>query len=175
MPGTASMTSAELTAFLNIRLARRNRTQVFPDLGYEANQMILAKSSPALAGVVDGRTGVARDLPIGSLPGCDHSMHKGGLMAAAASGGSVDGRSRLRSISGSESLMNGAPPLDRLRAVMARLRDPQAGCPWDVKQTFATIAPYTIEEAYEVADAIERADLDALRDELGDLLLQVFL
>src|SRR5262245_9563355 len=56
---------------------------------------------------------------------------------------------------------------------MARLRDPRGGCPWDVEQTFATIAPYTIEEAYEVADAIERGDLDRLREELGDLLLQV--
>lgn len=60
-----------------------------------------------------------------------------------------------------------------LLAVMARLRDPERGCPWDVQQTFATIAPYTVEEAYEVADAIERADLDNLRGELGDLLLQV--
>lgn len=57
--------------------------------------------------------------------------------------------------------------------IMARLRNPETGCAWDVKQTFSTIAPYTIEEAYEVADAIERNDLDDLRDELGDLLLQV--
>jgi len=63
--------------------------------------------------------------------------------------------------------------LDDLLAVMARLRDPESGCPWDVKQSFATIAPYTIEEAYEVADAIARDDLDGLKDELGDLLLQV--
>lgn len=63
--------------------------------------------------------------------------------------------------------------LHRLLAIMARLRDPQTGCPWDVKQTFATIAPYTIEEAYEVADAIDRGDLDDLKDELGDLLFQV--
>ncbi len=56
---------------------------------------------------------------------------------------------------------------------MARLRDPRSGCEWDVAQTFATIAPYTIEEAYEVADAIERDDMPALREELGDLLLQV--
>jgi MazG family protein len=56
---------------------------------------------------------------------------------------------------------------------MARLRDPETGCPWDREQTFATIAPYTIEEAYEVADAIARGDLDGLKDELGDLLLQV--
>jgi len=63
--------------------------------------------------------------------------------------------------------------LDRLVTIMARLRDPQAGCPWDIEQTFATIAPYTIEEAYEVADAIERDDMAALKDELGDLLLQV--
>lgn len=65
------------------------------------------------------------------------------------------------------------PPLERLLTIMARLRDPQRGCEWDVAQTFATIAPYTIEEAYEVADAIERSDLAALKDELGDLLLQV--
>ena len=64
-------------------------------------------------------------------------------------------------------------PIDRLIAIMARLRDPVRGCPWDREQDFATIAPYTIEEAYEVADAIERHDLDDLRDELGDLLLQV--
>src|SRR5271170_2437981 len=64
-------------------------------------------------------------------------------------------------------------PLERLLEVMARLRDPAGGCPWDVEQTFATIAPYTIEEAYEVADAIERGDLNDLKDELGDLLLQV--
>jgi MazG family protein len=63
--------------------------------------------------------------------------------------------------------------LEDLLAVMAWLRDPDAGCPWDLKQSFATIAPYTIEEAYEVADAIARNDLDALKDELGDLLLQV--
>ncbi len=56
---------------------------------------------------------------------------------------------------------------------MVRLRDPERGCPWDLEQTFATIAPYTVEEAYEVADAIERGDLHDLKDELGDLLLQV--
>src|SRR3954451_9163392 len=64
-------------------------------------------------------------------------------------------------------------PIDRLLAIMARLRDPERGCPWDLEQNFATIAPYTIEEAYEVADAIERGDMAALKDELGDLLLQV--
>ena len=62
--------------------------------------------------------------------------------------------------------------MDRLRAVMARLRDPDTGCPWDLEQSFATIAPYTIEEAYEVADAIERGAMDDLRGELGDLLFQ---
>jgi tetrapyrrole methylase family protein/MazG family protein/ATP diphosphatase len=66
-----------------------------------------------------------------------------------------------------------AAALDRLIGIMARLRDPETGCPWDVEQTFATIAPYTIEEAYEVADAIERGDLPHLKEELGDLLLQV--
>jgi len=64
-------------------------------------------------------------------------------------------------------------PIDRLIGIMAQLRDPQTGCPWDIEQTFATIAPYTVEEAYEVADAIERGDLADLREELGDLLLQV--
>ncbi|MEP9402880.1 nucleoside triphosphate pyrophosphohydrolase [Sphingomonas sp. VNH70] len=61
----------------------------------------------------------------------------------------------------------------RIVAIMARLRDPDHGCEWDKVQTFATIAPYTIEEAYEVADAIERGDVADLKDELGDLLLQV--
>lgn len=60
-----------------------------------------------------------------------------------------------------------------LADIMRRLRDPDTGCPWDLEQNFSTIAPYTIEEAYEVSDAIERDDLDGLRDELGDLLLQV--
>jgi nucleoside triphosphate diphosphatase len=63
-------------------------------------------------------------------------------------------------------------PIERLLAIMARLREP-GGCPWDREQTFATIAPYTIEEAYEVADAIARGDMKELRDELGDLLFQV--
>lgn len=61
----------------------------------------------------------------------------------------------------------------RLLDIMATLRDPNKGCPWDKEQTFSTIAPYTVEEAYEVADAIERADLPGLREELGDLLFQV--
>ena len=64
-------------------------------------------------------------------------------------------------------------PLERLIAIMRRLRDPLSGCEWDREQTFATIAPYTIEEAYEVADAIARDDVEALADELGDLQLQV--
>jgi len=69
--------------------------------------------------------------------------------------------------------MSATRDIDSLLAIMAALRDPATGCPWDVQQTFATIAPYTIEEAYEVADAIDRNDLPALKDELGDLLLQV--
>ena len=63
--------------------------------------------------------------------------------------------------------------LDRLLRIMARLRDPERGCEWDTAQNFATIAPYTIEEAYEVADAIERSDMTDLEGELGDLLFQV--
>ena len=63
--------------------------------------------------------------------------------------------------------------LSRLRTIMARLRDPATGCEWDRAQDFSTIAPYTIEEAYEVADAIDRNDIAALKDELGDLQLQV--
>ncbi len=61
--------------------------------------------------------------------------------------------------------------IDELLRIMAKLRDREHGCPWDVAQDFASIAPYTIEEAYEVADAIDRGDFVALRDELGDLLL----
>ncbi|GJD48413.1 Nucleoside triphosphate pyrophosphohydrolase [Methylobacterium crusticola] len=64
-------------------------------------------------------------------------------------------------------------PIERLLLIMARLRDPETGCPWDLRQSFASIVPYTIEEAYEVADAVDRGDLDDLRDELGDLLFQV--
>jgi nucleoside triphosphate diphosphatase len=67
---------------------------------------------------------------------------------------------------------SGARPMDRLIELMARLRDPNGGCPWDLEQDFATIAPHTIEEAYEVADAIERGDMAGLKDELGDLLFQ---
>ena len=73
-----------------------------------------------------------------------------------------------------ESLMEGsAGDIEGLLEIMRRLRDPETGCPWDVRQDFASIAPYTIEEAYEVADAIRNGDLDGLRHELGDLLLQV--
>jgi ATP diphosphatase len=69
--------------------------------------------------------------------------------------------------------MEASKDIGRLIEIMAALRDPQTGCPWDIVQTFETIKPYTVEEAYEVADAIERNDLDDLCDELGDLLLQV--
>jgi len=72
----------------------------------------------------------------------------------------------------SRSLPSSSDPFGDLVALMARLRDPKTGCPWDVAQTFATIAPYTIEEAYEVADAIERQDMGELKGELGDLLFQ---
>ena len=64
-------------------------------------------------------------------------------------------------------------PINNLLEIMSRLRDPINGCPWDVEQTFETIAPYTIEEAYEVREAISNNDYDNLKDELGDLLLQI--
>src|SRR5256885_1183582 len=69
--------------------------------------------------------------------------------------------------------MNPSRDIARLIELMAALRTPGSGCPWDLEQSFATVAPYTIEEAYEVAEAIARGDLDDLREELGDLLLQV--
>lgn len=70
-------------------------------------------------------------------------------------------------------MSNESGRIEALLDIMARLRDPDGGCPWDLEQNFASIAPYTIEEAYEVADAIERGDMGDLKDELGDLLLQV--
>src|SRR4030088_1133354 len=70
-------------------------------------------------------------------------------------------------------MMTPSRDISRLLEIMARLRTPGTGCPWDLEQNFATIVPYTIEEAYEVADAIARGDLTDLREELGDLLLQV--
>ena len=69
--------------------------------------------------------------------------------------------------------MQPSSDIRRLIEIMAALRDPVAGCPWDIEQTFASIAPFTIEEAYEVADAVERGSTEDLREELGDLLLQV--
>ena len=69
--------------------------------------------------------------------------------------------------------MQPSQDIQRLIEIMQALRTPVTGCPWDIAQSFATIAPYTIEEAYEVADAIERNDMPDLKDELGDLLLQV--
>ena len=70
-------------------------------------------------------------------------------------------------------LMKKTTPVENLLNVMARLRHPIEGCPWDREQTFTSVAPYTIEEAYEVSDAIERNDMSALKEELGDLLLQI--
>ncbi len=69
--------------------------------------------------------------------------------------------------------MQPSKDISRLIEIMAALRHPETGCPWDIVQSFETIKPYTIEEAYEVSDAIERGDMDDLCDELGDLLLQV--
>jgi MazG family protein len=69
--------------------------------------------------------------------------------------------------------MSDRPTIDDLLAIMARLRDPKGGCPWDLAQSFRSVLPYTLEEAYEVAEAIESDDMDALCDELGDLLFQV--
>ena len=69
--------------------------------------------------------------------------------------------------------MTDTAQLVRILDIMKALRDPETGCPWDIEQTFASIVPYTIEEAYEVADAIETGDMTTLKDELGDLLFQV--
>ena len=69
--------------------------------------------------------------------------------------------------------MKGKSPIENLKKVMARLRDPEEGCPWDREQTFTSIAPYTIEEAYEVSEAIECNDIGSIKEELGDLLLQI--
>ncbi|WP_289041612.1 nucleoside triphosphate pyrophosphohydrolase [uncultured Aliiroseovarius sp.] len=81
--------------------------------------------------------------------------------------------SKTHDLSPSDSLVHDPQGgMDRLREIMRRLRDPQNGCPWDIEQTFATIAPYTIEEAYEVADAIQREAWEELKGELGDLLFQ---
>jgi len=81
---------------------------------------------------------------------------------------------RPRPLPQSDALVHNADGgLPRLLEIMARLRDPDSGCPWDIEQNFASIAPYTIEEAYEVADAIERGEMGELQGELGDLLLQV--
>jgi len=80
---------------------------------------------------------------------------------------------RRRSLPASSTSPSNRAAVDELLAVMARLRDPRRGCPWDLEQSFRTIVPHTIEEAYEVADAIERDDMAALKDELGDLLFQV--
>ncbi|MBT5050682.1 MAG: nucleoside triphosphate pyrophosphohydrolase [Rhodospirillaceae bacterium] len=70
-------------------------------------------------------------------------------------------------------MANDPHPIEKLLSIMAQLRNPEGGCPWDVEQNFSTVAPYTIEEAYEVADAIRQDDMAALKDELGDLLFQV--
>src|SRR5271170_3186673 len=80
---------------------------------------------------------------------------------------------RVRASGGAFFEMQPSREIGRLIEIMAALRAPGTGCPWDLEQTFATIVPYTLEEAYEVADAIERGDFADLRDELGDLLLQV--
>src|ERR1700743_7487 len=79
----------------------------------------------------------------------------------------------MNSTSSQPATMTPSRDLERLLEIMAALRTPVTGCPWDLEQDFASIAPYTIEEAYEVADAIERGDMAALKDELGDLLFQV--
>src|SRR4051794_40824088 len=87
--------------------------------------------------------------------------------------GRVAGSMRLHPGIIQESIMQASRDIARLIEIMAALRTPGTGCPWDLEQDFASIAPYTLEEAYEVADAIARGDLGDLREELGDLLLQV--
>src|SRR5437867_12550800 len=110
---------------------------------------------------------------------CCATRRAGSSQSSAPATSAMTATRHPRSRNGTSSAIYGSSemktprPIDRLLAIMARLRDPERGCPWDLAQDFATIAPYTIEEAYEVADAIERADMMALREELGDLLLQV--
>jgi ATP diphosphatase len=70
-------------------------------------------------------------------------------------------------------MLPATPSIEKLRWIMSQLRDPDTGCPWDLKQTFSSIVPYPLEEAYEVADAIEQQDFVELEKELGDLLFQV--
>jgi MazG family protein len=96
-----------------------------------------------------------------------------GQGAEKATEKSAERTADLQVRSGSEDSLRNAAATQAVLDVMARLRDPEHGCPWDIEQSFETIAPYTIEEAYEVADAIERNDLPALKEELGDLLFQV--
>ena len=99
--------------------------------------------------------------------------HASRAAAAAGTGPAIDAGHNAAAGPAEASTPAGPADIQRLLGIMARLRDPQGGCPWDLKQSFATIAPYTVEEAYEVADAIDRGDLDDLKDELGDLLFQV--
>ena len=94
-------------------------------------------------------------------------------MGSASGGFVLSGRYPEHGLRESRNEHSARKSIDDLLAVMAALRTPGTGCPWDLEQTFKTIAPYTIEEAYEVADAIEKGDMGALKDELGDLLLQV--
>ena len=90
----------------------------------------------------------------------------------APSNGGLHARKKATAMSDNSGCENEPSPMAALLEIMRRLRDPENGCPWDLEQDFRTIAPYTIEEAYEVADAIERGDMAGLRDELGDLLFQ---
>jgi len=101
--------------------------------------------------------------------------HRGRHLAPSVRLGLSSGGAVGLSLAGmpKDTMNRAAGPLLELLAIMRRLRDPAGGCPWDREQTFATIAPYTIEEAYEVAEAIRAGDLEGLRDELGDLLFQV--
>src|SRR5436190_2723154 len=118
----------------------------------------------------------ARDLGAKHIPAASGTQHtrcgKGGVLGSFR----WDGRASCGikpNLLQARCTMTPSRDISRLLEIMAMLRTPGSGCPWDLEQTFETIAPYTIEEAYEVADAIARSDLDDLRDELGDLLLQV--
>src|SRR5580692_5494926 len=139
--------------------------------GWRANRSVSSLARGAVSAV---RLPSLTQAYAGESPGFHRLLCRGSWQAMMI--GVVVGRRYFDSnivIDSSRCNMTPSRDISRLIEIMAQLRTPVTGCPWDLEQNFETIAPYTIEEAYEVADAIARSDLDDLRDELGDLLLQV--